>query len=465
LDAGQFLTEIKGYSHMGEGVGNYMGKPVFIPQAARGDLVRFSISQEKKYYARGSLVEVVSPGPWRTGAPCKDYPYCGGCQLQHLAYGEQLSCKRQTIIAALQRIGKLERVQVQDVLPMDNPWRCRHTVRFHAQSGPERMMLGNYKLQSHSVCPLTECSLLPAEFPAIIADLCDVIGEPASAGADLSGTCFYGREGIGEANANQIEHRTSNFELREVVLRKGRATGEILLLLKTAGSNCSLTQAAWSRLQILHPKLVGVVAQSDSIAGARNTTVFGQNFYREIVSGIRFHIPATAFFQNNPEQTEVLLQQVRVLCEPSSSEHLLDLYCGVGLFSLHLSRDYKLVTGIEENSAAVAAARENAEINHISNTVFSHGRVEKTLGRIANSGPAPDTIILDPPRQGCLPDAIAGVIALSPKRIVYVSCNPATMARDLALLARQRYGVRIVQPIDMFPHTYHIECVAQIERL
>jgi len=432
----QFLTEIKGYSHTGEGVGDYRGKPVFIPLAARGDVVRFSVSEEKKNYARGCLVEVVRPGPWRTGALCADYRHCGGCQLQHLTYNEQLYFKRQTIIAALQRIGGLERVPVQDFLPMDNPWHYRHTVRLHVQRGPMGTVLGNYLPKSHSVCPLTTCSLLPVEFPAILADLSRLLDT-------------YGDE----------------YPLKEVVVRKGRATGEILLLLLTEGGNHSIPQTVWSELRTLHPNLVGIAVQSDSAtAGHRDTTVIGQNFYSEIVSSIRFHIPATAFFQNNPKQTEVLLRQVKALCEPAPSEHLLDLYCGAGLFTHYLAHDYDLVTGIEENSIAVAAARENAEINNNSNTVFISGRVEKTLARIAKSGPAPDTIILDPPRQGCLPGAIAGIAALSPRKIIYVSCNPATLARDLALLAKQRYRVQVMQPIDMFPHTYHIECVVKIER-
>ncbi len=432
----QFLTEIKGYGHAGEGVGDYLGKPVFIPLTARGEVVRFSISEEKKNYAKGCLVEVVRTRPWRTGALCPDFRQCGGCQLQHLTYDEQLYFKRQTVIDALQRIGRLEIIPVQDVLPMDNPWHYRHTVRLHAQHGPQGTVLGNYRSKSHSICPLTACSLLPIEFPAILADL-----------------------------SRLLDTYSDEYPLKEAVVRKGRATEDILLLLKTEGLNQTRSRAIWSELRTLHPNLVGIVVQREgAAAGHRDATAIGQNFYSEIVSGIRFQIPATAFFQNNPKQTEVLLQQVKALCEPAPSEHLLDLYCGTGLFTHYLARDYKLVTGIEENNTAAAAARKNAEINNNSNTAFRSIRVEKILVRIAKSGPAPDTIILDPPRQGCLPGAIAGMAALSPKRIVYVSCNPATLARDLALLVKQNYHLQVVQPIDMFPHTYHLECVAMLER-
>jgi 23S rRNA (uracil1939-C5)-methyltransferase len=432
----QFLTEIKGYSHAGEGVGDYLGKPVFIPLTARGEVVRFNISEEKKNYAKGCLLEVVRPGQGRASAVCPEFRHCGGCQLQHLTYNEQLYFKRQTVIDALQRIGKLKTIAVPDVLPMDNPWHYRYTVRLHAQHGLQGTMLGNYQSKSHSVCPLTACPLLPVEFPAILADL-----------------------------SRLLDTYSDEHPLREVAVRKGRATDDILLLLKTEGLNQTGSRTVWRELRTLHPNLVSIVAQnSGAKAGHRDTTVVGQDFYGESVAGIRFHIPAAAFFQNNPEQTEVLLQQVRMLCKPASAEHLLDLYCGVGLFSHFLARDYKLVTGIEENGAAVAAARGNAALNNISNAVFISGRVETALARITKNGPAPDTIILDPPRQGCLPGAIAGIAALSPKRIVYVSCNPATLARDLTLLVKQNYRVQVVQPIDMFPHAYHIECVAQIER-
>jgi len=432
----QLLTEIKGYSHAGEGVGNYLGKPVFIPLAARGEVVRFNLSEEKKGYAKGCLVEVVRTVPWRTEALCPDFQHCGGCQLQHLTYDEQLHFKKQTVIDALRRIGGLEKVAVQDVLPMDSPWHYRHTVRLHGQRGPEGMVLGNYQSKSHFVCPLTTCPILPAGFPSIIADLPSLLDA-------------YGADTV-----------------KEVVARKGRSTEEILLLLKTEGLSQTGSLAIWNELRARHPNLRGIVIQSNrALTGQISTVVLGQSFYNEIVSGIRFHIPATAFFQNNPKQTEVLLLQVKALCEPAPSEHLLDLYCGVGLFTHYLARDYKLVTGIEENSTAVAAARENAVNNSNNNTVFNCGRVENTLARIARNMPAPETIILDPPRQGCLPGAIAGITALSPRKIIYVSCNPATLARDLALLVKQNYHVQVVQPIDIFPHNYHIECVAKLQSL
>jgi 23S rRNA (uracil1939-C5)-methyltransferase len=255
------------------------------------------------------------------------------------------------------------------------------------------------------------------------------------------------------------------YPLKEVVVRKGRSTGELMLLLKTRGSNPARTRAVWSELHNLYPGLTGIViSDSSSAAGHGATIVIGQDYYSEVVSGVRFHVPAAAFFQNNPEQTEVLLQQVKTFCEPADREHLLDLYCGVGHFSHYLASYYGLVTGIEENNAVVAAARENAVINDSNNTVFIAGRVEGALARMAKNRPAPETIVLDPPRQGCLPEAIEGIAALSPQKVVYVSCNPATLARDLALLARHHYHVQALQPIDMFPHTHHIECVALIER-
>ena len=241
----------------------------------------------------------------------------------------------------------------------------------------------------------------------------------------------------------------------------------MLLLLLTDGSNQATVRILWDELRSLHHNLVGIVAQGRQLSSEhRETTVIGQDYYNEIVSGIKFHVPATAFFQNNPKQTEALLKHVKMLCEPASREHLLDLYCGVGLFAHYLAGDYRLVTGIEENSTAVATARENAIINDRKNTVFIAGRVEKLSPGLPRTVAAPDTIILDPPRQGCLPGAIAGIAALSPKKIIYVSCNPATLARDLALLSSTALSsLKVVQPIDMFPHTYHIECVAKLEKI
>jgi len=432
------ITTIHGYSHAGEGVGRFQGKPVFIPLAARGEIVRFEITEIKKDFARGKLLEIVEPASWRTTALCPTYQNCGGCHLLHLNYEEQLYFKQQRVISTLQRIGGLKEVAVKPVLGMDNPWHYRHTARFHIDQTRHRAEIGYYRLKSHTLEQIEDCPLLPTDFFHLLNAVSDFLGS-------LEGP-FY-------------------IPARQVVLRKGRATGDLLVQLLVDGFPVGIDQDSISALEAKFPNLRGIIISLINRPEAPEMVLYGQNYYTEIISGTRFRVPAGAFFQNNPVQTEVLLRTVSSFSEPQPHETLLDLYCGVGLFTHSLAPRVKRIYGIEENKTAVTAAAENADINGTGNTVFIQGEVEKALPRLAKKGIKPDTVILDPPRQGCVPQVLREICNMSPNRIVYVSCDPATLARDLALLAKEGYETRVVQPVDMFPHTYHVECVALMQNV
>ncbi len=430
------LTRIQGYSHSGEGVGRLQEKPVFIPLSIKGELVRFRILQEKSRYLRGELMEVLERGPGRAEPPCPLFPRCGGCQLQHQSYEEQMQFKQQLVTSSLQRLGGFYNPPVREVLGMSHPWHYRHTARFHVARGDRWPEIGYFQGRSQSLLPIDTCALLPEEFPAILSRI---------------GT-----------RLRQLQTPES-FPAQEVTLRKGWGTGELLVRFMGGMMPDSAKTGFIDSLKDNVPGLVGIqydTPESHGPTGREST--WGRDYYREKIAGAIFQVPAAAFFQNNPQQAARLVSVVHALAEPGASETIVDLYCGVGLFALTLAPLYQNVWGIEENRQAVDAAGQNARLNGIDNCRFLAGTVEKSLSKIA--GQQVQTLILDPPRTGCSPAAIQAICTASPRRIIYVSCNPSTLARDLAILAGRGYRIEIVQPVDMFPQTYHVECVALMSR-
>ncbi|MGB9791568.1 MAG: 23S rRNA (uracil(1939)-C(5))-methyltransferase RlmD [Thermacetogeniaceae bacterium] len=427
------LTTIEGYSHAGEGVGKHEGKPVFIPFAARGETVRFEITEEKKDFLRGKLTEILEPAPWRVSPPCPAYQNCGGCQLLHLDYEEELYFKQDRVTAALARIGGLKEINISPILKMEEPWRYRHNARFHIRYTSEGVEIGYYQLKSHIIEEIEDCLLLPTDFHHLRKAVADFLSK-------LRGN--------------------RHIPVNQVALRKGWATGELLVQLLADDFPRSVDRESISALAVDFPNLKGLVITIDEIPEIPEMILFGHSYYTEVISEVRFRVPARAFFQNNPIQTEALLRTVSSFLEPQPHEILFDLYCGVGLFAHALAPLVHMVFGIEENQEAVNAARINAELNGNENTEFMEGKVERILPSLERKGIKPDAVILDPPRSGSTPQVLRELCRMSPQKIVYVSCDPATLARDLAIMVKEGYEVEKVQPIDMFPHTYHVECVA-----
>ena len=321
---------------------------------------------------------------------------------------------------------------VSAILGMEHPWHYRHTARFHLDRTGSTAKIGYYRLKSHTLEQIEGCALLPADFYSLLDAVSDFLG-------NLKG--HY------------------EIPVHQVVLRKGWATSELLVHLIADDFPKRVDQRAVDALVGEFPHLKGIVISPRS--RAKEMTIYGSNYYTEVISGTRFHVPVGAFFQNNLAQTEVLLRVVTDLAAPQPDQILFDLYCGVGLFAHSFAPKVKKVYGIEENKKAVSAAVENAGINGNRNTRFIQGRADKTLPQLTREGIKPDTIILDPPRQGSDRQTLAEISKISPGKIIYVSCDPATLARDLALLTRWGYQVLDIQPVDMFPHTYPAETLYQ----
>ncbi len=396
-------------SHGGEGVGRLKGKVIFVPYVLPGEKARIRLVEDKKSYMRGELVEILTPSPHRVIPPCRHFGECGGCQWQHAAYPAQLAFKEEIVRAQLTRLGGLAQAPVQPVLGMDFPWNYRNHVQFAVD--PDGA-LGYLAARSHRVVAIEECYLLHAYLEDIVAAL--DVEWPA---------------------------------LRRLSLRAGINTGDLMVILETES-------AEQPDLEVDFPaSFVWLPASGEAVS------LIGNGYIREEIGGRTFRISATSFFQVNTAQTEHLVRLVREGLQPAGDELLLDLYCGVGTFGLSLATQVGRVIGVEESAVALDDAVENAA--ELPNVEFWEGRVADALPEV--EGPV-QLAIVDPPRSGVEPEALAALINLAPRRLAYVSCDPASLARDLKALGAAGYTVQSVQPVDMFPQTYHVESVTVMSR-
>jgi 23S rRNA (uracil1939-C5)-methyltransferase len=398
-------------AHGGAALGRHEGKVVFVPYAIPGEKVLVEIVEDRKRYARGRLVEVLSPSTQRVPPLC---PYfgshaCGGCHWQHIAYEAQLDFKRRVVQDQLERIGRFERAPVKPMIESPEPWRYRNHVQFALD---DHGRLGFIGAAGQRVAPIEECYIMHPLLDEVFSAL------------DLELP-----------------------ELKHLSLRCGVNTGQRMAVFETHEDEPFDLEVDLS--------VSCVFALSDG----RTATLIGREHISEILAGQEYRISARSFFQANTPQAEELVRLVKDYLAPTGSEVLLDAYCGVGLFGLSLASEAGQIIGLEESPSAVADARFNAGLAH--NAEFIEGKVEEVLPSLE----APiDLAVLDPPRQGCASEALTALAGLAPARVVYVSCDPATLARDTRQLVQAGYQLVEVQPIDMFPQTYHIESVALLRR-
>ncbi|CQR75123.1 23S rRNA (uracil-C(5))-methyltransferase RlmCD [Sporomusa ovata DSM 2662] len=449
VEKGQtYAIDITGLGHSGEGVGRYQDFTIFIPGALPGETVMAVITTIKKTYAIGRLATVQIPSPHRIVPECGIYSQCGGCQLQHLNYEEQLNSKRQQVVDAITRIAKLPEVLVHPTLGAASPWYYRNKMQFPVGRKNGKVVVGCYSQGSHDIVNTENCLIQHQINNDIVREV---------------------RKAIQELGIEPYDERTGQGVIRHVLGRVGTATGQVMVVLVTATEQLPQRQALIKCLQTRIAGLVSIVQNINSkrtniIMGHKTRTLWGQDTITDKLGEFSFAISARSFFQVNTVQAEVLYNQAVKYAGLTGTETVIDAYCGTGTITLFLARQAAKVYGIEIVEPAILDARQNAGNNKVANVEFIVGDAVAVMPRMFQQGIKPDVIVVDPPRAGCEQKVLETFVSMEPKRIVYVSCNPASLARDLAVLNDLGYKAQEIQPVDMFAQTSHIESVVLLQR-
>ena len=436
----------------GEGVGRIDGYVVFVPGGIPGDQVTVRMTETRGRYGRGVIESVDVPSPDRVAAPCAYFGRCGGCRLQHVRYEAQLAFKEKQVRDCLERIGGLAPFELRPILAAPDVLGYRNKMEFTVAPSPAGPVLGLHQADRYDVVlDIDRCLLQSETMNTLLAE--------TRAAARARGLSVYEAGADGEARGL----------LRFVTLREGRHTGEAMVNLVASAPDVEVLAPVAEDLRRRVPATASIVlnvnAKKASVAvGTEEHLLAGRDTITESLDGVAFQVSANSFFQTNRGQAERLFALVAAACELTGTETLIDLYSGTGAISLLLARRCRHVYGIELAPAAVADAKRNARANGIENCTFLAGEVRHVLPDLVQQGVRPDVVVADPPRAGFHPKALSTLATLGPARIVYVSCNPATLARDVGDLVRQGYRLEWVQPVDMFPQTPHIEAVARLRR-
>ncbi len=436
--------KIYGLGSSGEGVGKLDGLAVFVEGALPGEEILAEIDTRKKNYAVGRLVEVLKKSSERVEPFCSLYKNCGGCQLQHMSYPAQLKWKRQQVVDAIERIGKLDGVKIFETLGMENPLRYRNKMQFPVG---KNLQIGCYARGSHKIIDAQSC--------LIQNELNDKI---------LNAVRFVAKK----FNLQPYDEDSHKGFLRHVMGRVGFG-GEFMIVLVTAAKNFpgekNFVRALVKELPNVTSIQQNVQTFHNNVILGRDTKIlYGKQTIRDKIGGLSFNISARSFFQVNTAQAEVLYKTALDFAELHGRETVIDAYCGTGTIGLFMARKARKVIGVEVVSSAVADAKKNSRENKIRNAEFFAGDAVKVLPKIFADGIYAEVVVVDPPRAGCDKKVLETFAAVKPEKIVYVSCNPATLARDLKILDGLGYLTKKIQPVDMFPFTSHVESVAQLVR-
>ncbi|GCE14105.1 23S rRNA (uracil(1939)-C(5))-methyltransferase RlmD [Tengunoibacter tsumagoiensis] len=446
-------VELTDLAYGGDAVGRYEGRVLFVPGGIPGERVRVEIVEERRGHARANLLEILRPSPERV-EPAFPELTNSGCQWQHIAYPAQLTWKAHIVRGLLVRIGKQPDALVHPTIGMPaqiQPWHYRNYAVFTVSSAGE---IGFKLMESHDVQDLDECGLLhPAldqVYQLVRHKLMDYFGD--TLGEMLQSVTIRGA--IGAVSSTVAGMASSSI----------KAVPTLLILNARPGSMIENPHQLAQELMTIAPGIVGVIIER---VGGRYGRVFvGQEYLTDVVLGRRFRISADSFFQVNPIQTSVLVEQAMGMLDPQRSEVVLDGYSGVGLFSTFLASQASRVIAVESQPSAVMDARAGSTLNNQNNITPLEGTLERILSQLHYRRERIDLALVDPPRAGCHPKALQALQTMAPRAICYVSCDPSTLARDIATLcAGNRYRLVAAQPVDMFPQTYHIECVALLVRV
>lgn len=448
----EYILDIVSQGYEGEGVAKIDSYPIFIEGALKGEKVKVKIVKVNKNFAYGKLLEVIEKSEGRVEPKCKYFKKCGGCKLQHMNYETQLDFKWERVKDCIKKIGGLSEDLVEYPIGMEeNPYKYRNKVQLPIGMDKSKPVLGFYAPRSHDIIDIEECLIQEEDANKISKITREWIEEFNIMPAFVDGK--FNKKGF----------------LRHVMIRKGFKTGEVMVVIVATRKDLKHIDELIRKLDFHVEGLKSVVLcvnakDTNVILTPECYTLWGEDYIQDYIGDFKFNISPLSFFQVNPMQTEVLYNKALEYAELTGKETVFDAYCGTGSITLFLSQKAKKVYGVEIVEPAIINARENAKMNNVSNTEFFVGKSEEVIPKLIKEGVKADVIVVDPPRKGCDIKLLKAIGETKPERVVYVSCDPSTLARDLKILDELGYKTEKVQPVDMFPQTAHIENIAKLVR-
>ena len=439
------VLDIENMTNEGSAVGHYNGIAVFVRGAVTGDRIIAHIIKTSKRYCIATVKDTVKRSPSRIKSDCAVSSKCGGCSFRDMTYDEELKFKKSRVEDAVKRIGHLD-LPIDDVIGADKLDGYRNKAQYPVVINDGELTAGFYAYKSHRIIPCNSCRLQPPEFEKCI--------EAFAKWAEASGVTSY-------------DEQSGKGLLRHIYLRKAVSSGELMACAVINGKTLPNEKMLIDELRAVE----GVCSicknvntkNSNVILGDETQVIWGSETICDTLLGKKFEISPNSFYQVNHDQCEKLYAKAAEYAGLTGSETLVDLYCGAGTIGLTMADKAAKVIGIEIIPQAVRNAENNAKINDITNAEFICGDAEQGAAELEKRGITPDVVVLDPPRKGCSKELLCTVSRMSPKRIVYVSCDPATLARDLEILASLGYKAEIITPVDMFPRTPHVESVCKLD--
>lgn len=444
----EIILDIIDINSEGQGVGKYEGFTLFINGGTLRDKVKVKIIDLKKNFGIANTIELLEKSPYRVEPKCKYFHSCDGCQLQNLNYQKQLELKQDMVKNNIKKIGNIKNVPVKKIIGMDNPYRYRNKGEFKVGKDYN---IGYFKKGTHEIYPIDKCIIQNEAVDEIVELVREYMKKYKLEGYDTKT-----KEGI---IRNIIVRITRDNKVMVIIVTKKEKLPYKnklidILINKDKSNNYEIT----SIYQNINKKDTSI------ILGPKNIKLYGEGRIIDCIGEYKFFISPKSFFQVNPIQTEILYDKVVEYLNLKGHETVVDLYCGIGTIAIYISKYAKKVYGVEIVKDAIEDAKENMKLNNIDNVEFIQGKSEDMLPMLISKGINIDALVVDPPRKGLDKSLINSIVKANPQKIVYVSCNPSTLARDLGYLAEKGYEVKEVQPVDMFPFTTHVETIVSLQR-
>lgn len=432
----------------GSGIGHFEGMAVFVPASVTGDVIKAHVLKVKKSYAFAKVESVIKPSPFRIEAECPVSAKCGGCAFGHIDYETELQIKESHVSECFRRIAGLN-PEFEKIIGCDSPYRYRNKAQFPVEYNNGKMLMGFYGPHSHRVVHCPDCILQPKEFSVIL----DAFSEYMT-----------------ECGVTAYDEDKHTGLVRHLYLRKADATGEVMVCPVINGNSLPNEDKLIKRITDVSASVKSIVINSNTeitnvVMGKKCRTIFGNGYITDILCGLKFRLSPLSFYQVNHNQAEKLYGKAAEYAGLTGEENVLDLYCGTGTIGLSLAGRAKNVIGVEIVEQAIEDAKINAMENNITNVRFLCSDASEAVKILAQEGIHPDVVILDPPRKGCSDSVVSAVASFDPDKIVYVSCDPATLARDCSSFGKLGYNIEKASTVDMFARTGHVETVVLMSKV